>query len=129
MKNKSLIITSGIMLILWGTGHLFPTGNVVSDFGNITIDNKHIILMEWINEGLTLIFIGALVLTVSFVKSRDNKIRKTVYLVSAIMLISMAILSAFTGFNVSFLPFKLCPFIFTLSAIPLVLFSLNYQKS
>jgi hypothetical protein len=125
MKNKSLVITSGILLILWGSGHLFPTKNIVSDFGNISSDNRYIILMEWINEGLTLIFIGSLILAVSLVKSQEKRIKKTVYIVSAIMLISMAVLSLLTGFKVDFLPFKLCPFIFTISAIPLLMSALK----
>jgi hypothetical protein len=40
-----------------------------------------------------------------------------VYLISMIMLVAMALLSLFTGFKVRFLPFKLCPFIFTTSAV------------
>lgn len=121
MKNKSFVIASGILVILWGIAHLIPTHSVVSDFGNISVDNRYIIFMEWINEGLTLLFIGILVITVSLIKSQDDTIKKLVYLVSAIMLLSMAILSLFTGFKVDFLPFKLCPFIFTISAIPLLL--------
>ncbi len=121
MKNKSLIKISGILVILWGIAHLIPTNSVINDFGNISIDNRYIILMEWINEGLTLLFIGILVITVSFIKSQDDTIKKVVYTVSAIMLIAMAILSLFTGFKVDFLPFKLCPLIFTASAISLLL--------
>lgn len=125
MKNKSFTIASGILVILWGIAHLIPTKNVVSGFGDISIDNRYIILMEWINEGLTLLFIGVLVIAVSFIKSQDDRVRKMVYLISAIMLISMAVLSAFTGFNVDFLPFRLCPFIFTISAIPLLMSALK----
>lgn len=121
MKNKSLIKISGILVILWGIAHLIPTNSVINDFGDISIDNKHILLMEWINEGFTLVFIGILVIAVSLVKSIDDKVKHLVYLLSAIMLISMAILSIFTGFKVDFLPFKLCPLIFTISAIPLLL--------
>lgn len=121
MKNKSLIIASGVITILWGISHLVPTNNVVRDFGAISTDNQHIIRMEWINEGLTLLFIGILVIAVSLVNSEHDKIKKVVYLASGIMLLAMAVLSLFTGFNVNFLPFRLCPFIFTISAIPLLL--------
>ncbi|MBA7553431.1 hypothetical protein ES705_46022 [subsurface metagenome] len=53
MFRKLLIIFGGLLNILWGVSHLFPTNSVVNGFGNISIDNKRIILMEWINEGFT----------------------------------------------------------------------------
>jgi hypothetical protein len=33
------------------------------------------------------------------------------------MLVVMSVLSLFTGFKINFLPYKLCPFIFSISAI------------
>jgi hypothetical protein len=96
--------------------HLFPTKSVVVGFGEISIDNKRIITMEWINEGLALIFIGVLVTAVTVIDP-SNVVSAAVYFISAIMLLVMALLSLFTGFKVNFLPFKLCPFIFTASAV------------
>ena len=110
-----LYLGSGLTVI-WGVAHLFPTKSVVREFGEISIDNKRIITMEWITEGLALIFIGVLV-TVVTVIDPSNVVSTAVYLISAIMLLVMALLSLFTGFKVSFLPFKLCPFIFTASAV------------
>lgn len=117
MSRKLLIITGGLLNILWGIAHLFPTNSVVDGFGNITPDNKRIVLMEWINEGFTLIFIGSLVLIVTITNRKNNKTLKQVYIVSSLMLFSMAILSLFTGFKIDFLPFKLCPIIFSLSGL------------
>jgi hypothetical protein len=73
--------------------------------------------MEWINEGLTLIFIGLLVISVTFISSPEVRVKKGVYLLSFIMLVSMAIVSLFTGFRTDFIAFRLCPFIFLLSAL------------
>jgi hypothetical protein len=120
MKGKLLFVISGALNILWGIAHLFPTSSIVRGFGSISVDNRRIILMEWINEGLTLIFIGLLVITVTYIDSTDVKAKKGVYVLSAIMLVSMAVLSVFTGFRIDFIPFRLCPFIFTLSAILLL---------
>ena len=118
MFRKFLIILGGLLNIMWGIAHLFPTNSIVTGFGNISLDNKRIILMEWINEGFTLIFIGLLVLIVTiFNKENNNKTLKLVYTVSSLMLFSMAILSLFTGFKIDFIPFKLCPIIFSLSGI------------
>lgn len=51
---------AGAITIFWGISHLFPTKKVVKGFGEISVDNKRIITMEWIIEGATLIFIGTL---------------------------------------------------------------------
>lgn len=110
-----LYLGSGLTVI-WGIAHLLPTKSVVQGFGKITIDNKRIIKMEWINEGLALIFIGVLVTTVTVIDP-SNAVSKAVYFLSVIMLLVMAVISFFTGFKIRFLPFKLCPFIFTASAV------------
>ncbi len=110
-----LYLGSGLTLI-WGIAHLFPTKSVVDGFGEITIDNRRIIAMEWINEGLALIFIGVLVATATVIDP-SNVVSSAVYFIAAIMLVAMAVISLFTGFKISFLPFKVCPFIFTASAV------------
>jgi hypothetical protein len=117
MIKKVLIITGGSLNILWGTAHLFPTISVVNGFGKISQDNKLIILMEWVNEGLTLIFIGTLVIMVTIIGDHKSKVVKSVYILVFLMLMAMSILSFFTGFNIDFLPFRLCPLIFSVSGI------------
>ncbi|MFW9873173.1 MAG: hypothetical protein ACFFG0_08740 [Candidatus Thorarchaeota archaeon] len=103
------------MTILWGISHVFPTKNVVKDFGDISQDNKYIITMEWLIEGVALIFIGFLVLSVTFLGGSEDPVSKLVYWLSSIMLFGLAVLSLFTGFKANFIVFKLCPFIFTVS--------------
>jgi hypothetical protein len=116
MVNLILLYLGSGLTVIWGIAHLFPTKSVVQGFGEITIDNKRIIQMEWINEGLALIFIGALVATVTVIDP-SNGVSTAVYFLSVIMLLVMAVVSFFTGFKIRFLPFKLCPFIFTASAV------------
>ncbi|MFX1597400.1 MAG: hypothetical protein ACFFBK_15190 [Promethearchaeota archaeon] len=110
MINLILLIGS-ILLIFWGFAHLIPTKSVVKDFGEITQDNKYIITMEWMIEGLSLIFIGVLVLFVTFFGDPAESASKLVYWLSTVMLFSFAFLSLMTCFKVNFIPFKLCPFI------------------
>lgn len=117
MLRKVLIVTGGFMSIIWGIAHLIPTGDVVKGFGNISADNRRIITMEWISEGLTLIFIGMLVQVIAIINKTGNKIFNPVYLIASVMLLAMAVLSLFTGFKIDFLPFKLCPVIFSISGI------------
>ena len=104
---------------IWGIAHLFPTKNVVAGFGGISEDNRQIITMEWIIEGLFLIFLGSLVAVVTFIDP-ETAVSQAVYLVTAFGLLTMAVVSLFSGFKVKFLPFKLCPFIFTVSAVLII---------
>jgi hypothetical protein len=120
MIGQILLYISGLLTIIWGTAHLFPAKSVVQGFGNISQDNKNIITMEWLVEGVALIFIGILIV---FITSIDPKtiISTVTYFSTAIFLFIMAIISFFTGFKVNFLPYKLCPVIFTFSALLIII--------
>ncbi len=120
MTHLVLLCLGAGLTGLWGLAHLFPTKSVVRGFGEISADNRHIITMEWIIEGVALIFIGVLVAAVTFIDPVST-ISKLIYLLSAVGLMILAVVSLFTGFKVKFLPFRLCPFIFTASAL-LILF-------
>ena len=120
MLNQVLFYIAAALTTLWGIAHLFPTKNVVADFGDISDDNKNIITMEWIIEGVALIFIGVLVVTVTIIDPA-NSISRAVYWLSFVMLNVLSVVSLFTGFKVNFIPFKLCPVIFTGSSILILL--------
>jgi hypothetical protein len=120
MQNEVLLYIGAVLPFLWGASHLFPTANIVKGFGEITRDNKNIITMEWIIEGIALIFIGFMVAGVTYI-GVANSVSSFVYLSSAAVLIVLAIVSLFTGFKVNFFMFKLCPVIFTLSAVLIIL--------
>ena len=116
MADTILLYAGGAIPFIWGAAHLFPTRSIVKDFGDISADNKNIIAMEWIIEGIALIFIGILVAVVTAI-DYQSVVSRAVYILSAGCLIVLAIISLFTGFKVSFPLFKLCPFIFTVSAL------------
>ena len=120
MLNLVLLYLAAALTALWGIAHLFPTASVVKGFGEISVDNRNIITMEWINEGATLIFIGSLVAAVTFVDPL-SAVSRAVYLVAVIGLLALSVISLFTGFKVNFIPFKLCPVIFTVSAALIVI--------
>ena len=115
-----MIIIGAALSILWGTAHLFPTKGVVRDFGDISKDNQRVLTMEWIGEGMTLIFIGVLLILTTIFTCEPGKLNLVVNISSASMLVAMAVLSLFTGFRVKFIVYKLCPVIF-LSAAALIL--------
>lgn len=120
MQNEVLLYVGAAITFLWGVAHLFPTVNVVKGFGDITKDNKNIITMEWIVEGVALIFIGFIVAGVTYIDAGNN-VSSFIYLSSAAVLIVLSVVSLFTGFKVNFLPFKLCPLLFTVSALLILL--------
>jgi CHASE2 domain-containing sensor protein len=118
MKKKLLYI-GGALTLIWGIAHLFPTAGVVKDFGDISHDNKLIITMEWIIEGVVLIYLGLLTIFVTKTDS-DSKLAKNVYISIISTLFVLAIVSLFTGFRIDFIPFRLCPVIFSISAILII---------
>ena len=120
MVNLVLLYLGAAFTALWGISHLFPTRSVVKGFGTISVDNQRIITMEWIVEGVSLIFIGVLVAMVTIIDPTSS-VSKAMYLLSALGLLVLAMVSLFTGFKIKFLPFRLCPVIFTVSAILIVI--------
>lgn len=115
MNTESLIYLGAALPLLWGIAHLFPTKSVIQGFGKLSADNKNIITMEWIIEGIALIFIGLLVASVTALEPHST-VSSAVYFISSGCLMVLAVISLFTGFKIAFLPFRLCPLIFTSSA-------------
>ena len=120
MVNQILAYIGAAFVAFWGIAHLFPTKNVVADFGDISEDNRNIITMEWIVEGVALIFIGALVAMVTAVDP-TSPVTRAVYWLAVIGLNALSVVSLFTGFKVNFIPFKLCPVIFTGASVLILL--------
>jgi len=115
MRPAALYIASGLAAI-WGVAHLFATKGAVAGFGEISTDNRRVITMEWIVEGVALVTIGAFV-AVATALGLGSQVSSAVYAVAVAALVALAIVSLFTGFRVPFLPYRLCPFIFTTSAV------------
>ena len=122
--NHILFYIASLLLFIWGIVHLFPTKSVVRGFGDITRDNKRIITMEWIIEGVTLIFTGLLTGVLTFLNP-DHKVSSFVFILIVAFLLILAVISFFTGFRVKFLPYRLCPFIFITAAILILIGSIQ----
>ena len=117
MTNEILLYIGSGLIIVWGVAHLIPTKAIVAGFGAISEDNKRIIAMESIAEGITLCFIGVLVLLVTTSAESQSQAASIVYFASAVMLVVMAILTAVTGARTAILPYKICPAVKTVVAI------------
>jgi hypothetical protein len=114
--NQVLIYMASAIATLWGIAHLAATKGVVEGFGEISEDNRLIITMEWIVEGVAFISIAAFVAVVTAIDMK-SAVSTSVYLVAICSLIALALVARFTGAKVDFLPFKLCPFVLGLSAL------------
>ena len=111
MVSDALLYAGSDIITLWGIAHILPTESVVNGFGQISQDNKRIITMEWIAEGLAMCFIGILVLFVALFDGAESDVSVIVYGESAVMLVAMAVLTALTGARTSIVPIKICPFV------------------
>jgi len=104
----ALLYVASVVTGLWGIAHLFATRGVVAGFGELTADNHRIITMEWIVEGVALISTAAFVAAATAIDSQAT-VSSAVYAVAMTTLLALALVSLFTGFRVTFLPFWLWP--------------------
>ena len=107
--NEVALYVAAAATAVWGIAHLAATRGVVAGFGEITADNRRIITMEWIVEGVSLISIAGFVTAATVVQ--PAAVSSAIYAVAVCTLIALAGVSAFTGARVAFLPFRLCPFV------------------
>jgi hypothetical protein len=93
MIDLIVLYLGAALTALWGIWHLFPTKSAVEGFGEISLDNKRFITMEWIVEGTALIFMGLLVATVTFVDP-VSLVTKSVCIITALGLVALAVSEA-----------------------------------
>ncbi len=117
MASDVLAYLGAAVITVWGIAHIAPTKGVVAGFGAISQDNRRIILMEWAAEGLTLAFIGLLVLLITAIHGSDDPVSLSVYRISGAMLLVMAVWTLLTGARTSIVPIKICPAVKTAVAV------------
>jgi hypothetical protein len=113
--NQAVLYIAASLTGLWGVAHLFATKGVVAGFGDLPADNKRIITMEWIVEGVALISTATFIVAATAIQP-EAAVSSAVFTVAIGTLIALAVLSLFSGFRVALLPFRLCPVIFCVSA-------------
>jgi hypothetical protein len=119
-----LAYVASATLIAWGSAHLAPTRAVAASFGDISVDNRRILVMEWAAEGITHISIGLLVVICTAAEGPGDPTTQLVYVVSAMILVVLAALTAATGARTPVVWFRICPFVLTSAAALLLLASL-----
>ena len=115
--SSTLFLAGSIIVLVWGIAHMVPTKSVVKGFGEISQDNKRILTMEWLAEGVALCFIGLLGLLVTLYGDPVGFTATIVYRAIGGALITMAVVAGLTGARTSVIPIKICPVILSVAAI------------
>lgn len=121
MINEVLIYIGAVIVVIWGIAHIVPTRNVVKNFGDISEENQRIITLEWVAEGLALIFIGVLAAMVTTLAGGYDPVSTPVIRACALMLLILGGWTLYIGFKTSVIPIKICPFVLATAAILLLL--------
>jgi hypothetical protein len=121
MSAELLLYSGALIVVAWGVAHILPTRAVVAMFGNLSPDNRKLLTMEWVGEGLALVFIGALVGVVTLAQGPGNTAAHTVYIGSSLMLVVMAGWTQLTGARTRLIPVKLCPVVLSFAAILIII--------
>jgi hypothetical protein len=124
MTNEALVYIGSGIIILWGIAHLIPTKNIVKGFGDISSDNKKVLAMEIIAEGLTLIFLGLVPLLFTIMSDGGNVTVNRIIFACALMLLVMALLTLFSGARTPTIWYKICLAVKTAAAILFILGSI-----
>jgi hypothetical protein len=105
--------------------HAVPTRQVLAGFDPITLDNRRVLLQEWLAEAVTMWGLAATVIAATVVGGAGSAVTIAVYRVVAGLLVALAVLTGLTGARTLVVWFKLCPVLLTASAALLVLASVG----
>ncbi|MBO0684015.1 MAG: hypothetical protein J2P45_12715 [Candidatus Dormibacteraeota bacterium] len=120
MVSQLLAYAAAAVAFGWGVAHLVPTRAAISGFGELAVGNRRILAMEWVAEGLTLIFIGVLAALAGSVGAGTNQLAVAIKAAAAGMLVAMAVLTASTGARTEVVFFRICPLVKAAAALLLV---------
>ena len=107
---------------LWGIAHAVPTRQVLAGYAPITVDNRRVLLQEWLAEAFTMWGLAALVIVVT-ATGGGTGVAAWVYRVTAGLLLALAVLTGLTGARTPVVWFRVCPVLLTCSAVLLLLAS------
>ena len=111
-----LLYVGSAILFAWGVAHVVPTRNVVLGFGSLTEDNRVIITMEWVAEGLALAFVGVLTALVTAIGGPGDPVARVVYRAVIGFCVVLGAWTFAVGRQSSILPIRLCPLVLAVTA-------------
>ena len=116
----ALAYVAATLVTLWGVAHVVPTRQVLKGFEPISLDNRRIVLQEWLAEGFTMWGIAAVLFSVTGAVGAGTTASHWVYLTSAGLLLALAALTTVTGARTPVIWFKICPVLLTIAAVLLL---------
>ncbi len=116
MLGPLLNYLASAIVIGWGVAHIIPTKEVVRSFGEVAADNRRILEMEWVAEGLALVFVGVLTFIVTVAAGLADPVAILVYRVNAAGLVVFGFWTFVIGRHTPLLPIKLCPVVLSTAA-------------
>jgi hypothetical protein len=122
--NAVLAYVAAAVVALWGAAHAIPTRQVVAGFGAITVDNRRVIVQEWLAETVAMWGTAAVVIAVTAAGGAVSGNQRWVYGAAAALLVSLGILTAVTGARTPVVWFKICPVVMAAAASLLAIASL-----
>jgi len=87
LANAAAAITA-----LWGVAHAVPTRRVVAGFGPIGVDNRRVLVQEWLAEAVTLWGVAGLVVVVTAVGGGTDVTRWVYWVVAGVLLVLASVL-------------------------------------
>src|SRR5262249_44500356 len=98
-------------------GAAVPTRQVVAGFGPISMDNRRVIVQEWLAEAFTMWGIAAIVIAATAAGGAMTDVRAWVYRVAAALLVALGALTAVPGARAAVVWFKVCPLVMVVAAV------------
>jgi hypothetical protein len=116
MGSAVLIYAGSGLVGLWGLAHIAPVRRVVAVFEPLSLENRRILVMSWVGEGLALVFIGVLGAMMAGSAAAGDDTARLVCRACAGMLIVLALWGRATGGRTTLLPLRVCPLVKTAAA-------------
>ncbi len=105
--STGLAYAAAAVIAIWGVAHVIPTRQVVTGFARVSVDNRRIVVQEWLAEGLMMWGTAAFVIAAAAAAPGDG--RAWAYRVAAGLLLAVGVLTALTGARTRVVWFKICP--------------------
>src|SRR5271166_2092142 len=93
----ALAYVAATLVALWGVAHSIPTRRVLESFEPISVDNRRILLQEWLAEALTMWGVAAVVVSVTIAAGAGSTASHSVYRATAGLVLALAVLTTVTG--------------------------------
>lgn len=111
MTSETVILIGSLFAIFWGFVHMIILRDILAGFGELSKENRLLLVYSWITEGITLLILGAIPLLVLWLGEWGAVNSLLIVRVVAGSLVISAVWTIFTGYKSSQVPMKFNPFI------------------